>query len=114
VFKMGNKGEVVMGILLILSVVATVFASQTKWNLGYEKSVRVTEAKPWGMSYLSIPGMEDKVYWDRSTPLGQAIYARAKYLADLEGYSGDDIACNNTGTDLLMGIDMNVLNKEKE
>ncbi|HUV84274.1 MAG TPA: hypothetical protein VMV86_01110 [Methanosarcinales archaeon] len=102
---MNRKGYIVIVPMLVIGVLSALGLSQTKWNNGYEEAIYVQNAEPWDTSYLPIPGMEDKKYWDRSYPLGQAIYERSKYLADKVGYEGDDIACSHDGRYLYIGVD---------
>ena len=103
-----------MGFTIIFTfILGLCVLAPTEHNLGYEQEVFVHDAEPCDPLYYSIIGVEDKVYWDRSTPIGQAIYERAKYLANIIGYEGDDIACDGMGMRLLTGINKDVLYKEK-
>ena len=95
---MNQKGYIIIGLLLFLGVGSAVGLSQTKWNLGYEKAIRV-DIEP-EFQYFSVAGIEDKRHWDKPW-----VQARARLLADMEGYEGDDIACDGNGTKLYIGVD---------
>jgi len=88
---MNNRGEILL-VLMIAMMVFTAGISTTKWNTGFEKSIYVENDLPDVELYYSITGLEDKVWWDMQT-----VQDRARQLADIYGYEGDDIACNSTG-----------------
>ena len=89
---MNNRGYIIIGLMLILGVGSAVGLSQTKWNLGYEKAIHVPNDLPDVQLYYSIPGTEDKIWFDLPT-----VQVRARQLADMVGYEGDDIACSADG-----------------
>lgn len=86
-----NRGEITIIVMLII-MAATAFASQTKWNTGYEEAIYVANDMPKVQLYYSIAGVEDKVWWDIPT-----VRDRAMRLAGLADYQGADIACDSTG-----------------
>ena len=90
---MNQRGYIIIGLMLILGVGSALGLSQTKWNLGYEKAIHVHNDLPDVQLYYSIPGTEDKdLWWDLPT-----VQVRARQLADMVGYEGDDIACSADG-----------------
>ena len=88
---MNQRGYIIIGLMLILGVGSAVGLSQTKWNLGYSESIKV-DIPPVSPMYYSIAGVEDKVWFDLPT-----VQDRARQLADMVGYEGDDIACSADG-----------------
>jgi len=89
---MNNRGYIIIGLMLILGVGSALGLSQTKWNLGYEKAIHVPNDLPDVQLYYSIPGTEDKIWFDLPP-----VQDRARQLADMVGYEGDDIACSADG-----------------
>ena len=78
--------------MLILGVGSALGLSQTKWNLGYSEAIHVPNDLPDVQLYYSIPGTEDKIWFDLPT-----VQVRARQLADMVGYEGNDIACSADG-----------------
>ena len=109
---MNNRGYIIIALMLALGVGSALGLSQTKWNLGYEKAIRV-DVPPVSPLYYSISGVEDKIWFDLPT-----VQDRAGYLYEYckqdpkcsiklrESYfEGKPIACNVDGTELYLGVD---------
>ena len=88
---MNNRGEIMIALLVII-MIGTLFAGTTKWATGYEEAIYVPNDLPRVQLYYSIPGTEDKIWFDLPT-----VQDRARQLADMVGYEGDDIACSADG-----------------
>ena len=133
---MNSRGYIIIALMLVLGVGSAVGLANSKWNTGYEQAIRV-DVEPCPLLYWSIPGVEDKVWWDL-----ESVQDRAEYLAREAGYAigisedgkqmgipGDcqfyistgfestgnncinlkHIACSADGTELYIGVD-----KQKE
>ena len=79
--------------VMILFLVLLMGCSAVNKHLwGYSEAIHVPNDLPDVQLYYSIPGTEDKIWFDLST-----VQDRARQLADMVGYEGDDIACSADG-----------------
>ena len=87
-------------IAIMIACGGMTWLSTTKHSTGFERRVHVPNDLPRVQLYWDMAGVESKIWWDMST-----VQDRAKLLADIYGYEGDDIACSANGNWLYIGVD---------
>lgn len=84
------------GLTIIYSLIIVVCCMYpTRHNLGYDDYITAKDLEAVPIMYYSIPGVEDKIWWELSS-----VKERSALLADHLGYTGEYVGCSADGRDL--------------